>query len=99
MQRIRCRNFLVPRISLSLYFTFSSFFFATFLCDFVATFRKQIFHYDLTLRCLIASRDFMLMRKLNKDIYRVYIYFVCIYLTSQSHAAKFCNWLAGSLGD
>lgn len=80
MQRIRCRNFLVPRISLSFYFTFSSFFFATFLCDFVATFRKQIFHYDLTLRCLIASRDFMLMRKLNKDIYIECIYIMCVYI-------------------
>lgn len=63
------------------------------------TFPKQIFHYDLTLRFLIASRDFMLMHKLNKDIYieyiYTYIYYMYIYLTSQSQAAKFCNCLAG----
>lgn len=103
MQRIRCRcrNFLVPRISFSFYFTFS-----IFLCNFFmrlcGNFSKANFPlwFNAALpNCL--ARFYANAQVEQRYIYKVhiYIYYVCVYLTSQSQAAKFCNCLAGSLGD
>lgn len=92
------------------HFPFLSFLFlflircASFYATLWQLFESKIFHYDLTLRCLIALRDFYANAQVEQTV-RIYIYtyillcaiYVCI--SSKSIAGwKFCNCLAASLG-